>query len=133
MAEKERRMKKKRQQKEMQQQLALQEPFYVRANPGITPNTTHNNLHSPIREDSMSEGDNESKTSMHGLSILAPRNMTEETLLSSGGTPTSIIDMGHELNPIAIKIPEAPEPPPITGVYTLPEEPEDETILKETA
>ncbi|KAK4878355.1 hypothetical protein RN001_010861 [Aquatica leii] len=57
--------------------------------------------------------------------------MTEETLLSSGGTPTSIIDMGHELNPIAIKIPETIEPPPITGVYTLPEEPEVETNLED--
>lgn len=71
MAEKERRMKRKRQQMEMQQQLALQEPFYVRSN------STHNNLHSPNRDgmkepDSLSGTDNESKTSMHGLSILAP-------------------------------------------------------------
>lgn len=77
MAEKERRMKKKRQQMEMQQQLALQEPFYVRSNASFT-NATHNNLHSPIRDgnskdpDSLSSTDNESKTSMHGLSILAP-------------------------------------------------------------
>ncbi|KAF5272885.1 hypothetical protein FQR65_LT17301 [Abscondita terminalis] len=248
MAEKEKKMKRKRQQKELQQQLALQEPFYVRANPTIT----QNNLHSPTKEDNTSEVDNESKASMHGLSILAPvllcliimfiyiclgtlalynlqnwsvldgfyfcfmslttigfgdmvpgfeiynqnhsevtvwfcslyimsgmaltamcfsvvhdeiihrlrhqernfrslnsdgclddfnstpnnlyqRNMTEETLLSSGGTPTSIIDLGHELNPIGIKIPETLDPPPITGVYTLPEEPEAETNLEDTA
>lgn len=80
MAEKERRMKKKRQQIELQQQLALQEPFYVRSNSGFTTSTTgtttHNNLHSPVRDlketDSLSCTDNESKTSMHGLSILAP-------------------------------------------------------------
>lgn len=74
MAEKERKMKKKRQQMEMQQQLALQEPFYVRSNSSF--NTTHNNLHSPVRDtkdvDSLSCTDNESKTSMHGWSILAP-------------------------------------------------------------
>lgn len=78
MAEKERRMKKKRQQMELQQQLALQEPFYVRSNSGFTTSSTHNNLHSPVRDnvlkeaDSLSGTDNESKTSMHGLSILAP-------------------------------------------------------------
>ncbi|KAK5638567.1 hypothetical protein RI129_012862 [Pyrocoelia pectoralis] len=73
MAEKERKMKRKRQQKELQQQLALQEPFYVRANPSITVNATHNSLHSPAKEpDNMSEMDSESRTSMHGLSILAP-------------------------------------------------------------
>ncbi|KAK4878356.1 hypothetical protein RN001_010862 [Aquatica leii] len=72
MAEKEKKMKRKRQQKELQQQLALQEPFYVRANPTITQNATHNNLHSPVKDESMSEADNESKASMHGLSILAP-------------------------------------------------------------
>ncbi|CAH1382632.1 unnamed protein product [Tenebrio molitor] len=72
MAEKERRMKKKRQQLEMQQQMALQEPFYVRSN------SIHNSLHSPLRDgpikemDSLSCTDNESKSSMHGLSILAP-------------------------------------------------------------
>lgn len=73
MADKERRMKKKRQQLEMQQQMALQEPFYVRSN------SIHNNLHSPSRDggaikeiDSLSCTDNESKSSMHGLSILAP-------------------------------------------------------------
>lgn len=57
--------------------------------------------------------------------------MTEETLLSTGGTPTSIIDMGHELIPIATKISEVLEAPPITGVYTLPEEPEIEDNLEE--
>lgn len=73
MAEKERRMKKKRQQMEMQQQIALQEPFYVRSNSAL-----HNNLHSPTRDgttkemDSLSGTDNESKTSIHGWSILAP-------------------------------------------------------------
>lgn len=73
MAEKERRMKKKRQQLELQQQISLQEPFYVRSN------SVHNNLHSPMRDgttlretDSLSCTDNESKSSMHGLSILAP-------------------------------------------------------------
>ncbi|XP_044739735.1 TWiK family of potassium channels protein 7 [Chrysoperla carnea] len=79
MAEKERRMKKKRQQLELQQQLALQEPFYVRSNSAYNTSstTTHNNLHSPVRDnlkesDSLSCMDSESKTSMHGLSILAP-------------------------------------------------------------
>lgn len=78
MAEKERRMKRKRQQMELQQQLALQEPFYVRSNASFGASTTHNSLHSPVREgnakdpDSLSSTDNESKTSMHGLSILAP-------------------------------------------------------------
>ncbi|XP_017773343.1 PREDICTED: potassium channel subfamily K member 18-like, partial [Nicrophorus vespilloides] len=68
MAEKERRMKKKRQQLEMQQQLALQEPFYVRSNSGFS-----NSVHSPVKDiDSVSGTDNESKASMHGLSILAP-------------------------------------------------------------
>lgn len=71
MAEKERRMKKKRQQLELQQQMALQEPFYVRSN------SIHNSLHSPIRDGGLKEvdslsTDNESKSSMHGLSILAP-------------------------------------------------------------
>ncbi|XP_044260254.1 TWiK family of potassium channels protein 7 [Tribolium madens] len=71
MAEKERRMKKKRQQMELQQQMALQEPFYVRSN------SIHNSLHSPIRDGGVKEidslsTDNESKSSMHGLSILAP-------------------------------------------------------------
>lgn len=75
MAEKEKRMKRKRQQMELQQQLGLQEPFYVRSNSNFS-----NNLHSPIRDggaaikeiDSLSCTDNESKTSMHGWSILAP-------------------------------------------------------------
>ncbi|XP_072381657.1 potassium channel subfamily K member 18 [Diabrotica undecimpunctata] len=73
MAEKERRMKKKRQQMELQQQLGLQEPFYVRSNSNYS-----NNLHSPCRDgpvkelDSLSGTDNESKSSMHGWSILAP-------------------------------------------------------------
>lgn len=58
--------------------------------------------------------------------------MTEETLLSSGGTPTSIIDMGLELIPISNKACEALEAaPPITGVYTLPEEPENEDNSEE--
>lgn len=260
MEEKEKRMKKKRQQMELQQQLALQEPFYVRSNSSFS-TATHNNLHSPARDgkepDSMSCTDNESKTSMHGWSILAPvflclammfiyiclgtfalyklenwsildgfyfcfmslttigfgnmlpgqersrlydsnttvwfcslyimsgmaltamcfnvvhdeivhrlkhevksvpklnstsftddnihdpynmsswqfnpqsknnfyhRNLTEETLLSTG-TPTSVVDMGHELVPVNSKIPEVLEGPVITGVYTLPEEPEME-------
>lgn len=70
MAEKERRMKKKRQQEELRsQQLALQEPYYVRSN------SLHNNLHSPDKQiqidiDSLSAS--ESRTSMHGLSLLAP-------------------------------------------------------------
>lgn len=72
MAEKEKRMKKKRQQMELQQQLGLQEPFYVRSNSNFS-----NSLHSPLRDgvkevDSLSCTDNESKTSMHGWSILAP-------------------------------------------------------------
>ncbi|KAJ8916698.1 hypothetical protein NQ315_000343 [Exocentrus adspersus] len=78
MAEKEKRMKKKRQQMELQQQLGLQEPFYVRSNSNYS-----NNLHSPCRDsaaaaaaskelDSLSGTDNESKSSMHGWSILAP-------------------------------------------------------------
>lgn len=58
--------------------------------------------------------------------------MTEETLLSTGGTPTSIIDMGHELIPISTKISEVLETSPIiTGVYTLSEEPEMEDNLEE--
>nr|CAH7766271.1 unnamed protein product [Callosobruchus chinensis] len=74
MAEKEKRMKKKRQQMELQQQLGLQEPFYVRSNSSYS-----NSLHSPCRDgvaskevDSFSGTDNDSKTSMHGWSILAP-------------------------------------------------------------
>ncbi|KAG5879746.1 hypothetical protein JTB14_021495 [Gonioctena quinquepunctata] len=74
MAEKEKKMKKKRQQLELQQQLGLQEPFYVRSNSNYS-----NNLHSPCRDggtikeiDSLSGTDNDSKTSMHGWSILAP-------------------------------------------------------------
>ncbi|KAJ8974324.1 hypothetical protein NQ317_002046 [Molorchus minor] len=73
MAEKEKRMKKKRQQMELQQQLGLQEPFYVRSNSNYS-----NNLHSPCRDgpikelDSLSGTDNESKSSIHGWSILAP-------------------------------------------------------------
>lgn len=71
MAEKERRMKKKRQQDELRaQQLALQEPYYVRSG------SLHNNLHSPEKQFQMSELDSlsvsESRTSMHGLSLLAP-------------------------------------------------------------
>jgi len=58
MQEKERRMKKKRQQMELQQrqqQLQLQEPFYVRSTSSVTafttsPSSTHNNLHSPVRD-----------------------------------------------------------------------------------
>lgn len=85
MAEKERRMRKKREHAELRaQQLAMQEPYYVRAG------SLHNNLHSPADEkqreaaggppsagpamceltDSISVS--ESRTSMHGLSILAP-------------------------------------------------------------
>lgn len=263
MAEKERRMRKKRQQMEMQQQLGLQEPFYVRSNANFSNTTTGNSLHSPSRDfskdtDSLSCTDNESKTSMHGLSILAPillclasmfiyicigtfvlyrledwhlldgfyfcfmslttigfgnmvpgsdpfektdssttiwfcsfyimlgmaltamcfnvvhdeivhrlkheekvmrklnsstfndeltsgdpyitswqynqsknfyhRNLTEETLLSSG-TPTSVVDLPHELVPS--KIPEVLEGPVLTGVYTLPEEPENEENCEE--
>ncbi|XP_018331975.1 potassium channel subfamily K member 18-like [Agrilus planipennis] len=76
MAEKERRLRRKRQQMELQQQLALQEPFYVRSN--VSFDSTPNNLHSPLRDgplkdpETSSSIDNESKTSMHGLSILAP-------------------------------------------------------------
>ncbi|XP_050302416.1 potassium channel subfamily K member 18 isoform X2 [Anthonomus grandis grandis] len=73
MAEKERRLKRKRQQLELQQQLGLQEPFYVRSNSSYS-----NNIHSPCRDgtvkemDSLSGTDNESKSSIHGWSILAP-------------------------------------------------------------
>ena len=72
MAEKERRMKKKRQQEEMRaQHIALQEPYYVRSG------SLHNNLHSPDKQfQTVSEMDSlsvtESRTSMHGLSLLAP-------------------------------------------------------------
>lgn len=71
MAEKERRMKRKRQQEELRaQHLALQEPYYVRSN------SLHNNLHSPDKQIPLTEIDSlsasESRTSMHGLSILAP-------------------------------------------------------------
>lgn len=71
MAEKERRMKRKRQQEELRaQQLALQEPYYVRSS------SLHNNLHSPDKQLQLSEIDSlsasESRTSMHGLSLLAP-------------------------------------------------------------
>lgn len=54
--------------------IGLQEPFYVRSNSNYS-----NNLHSPCRDgvvakelDSLSGTDNESKSSMHGWSILAP-------------------------------------------------------------
>lgn len=71
MAEKERRLKRKRQQEELRaQQMALQEPYYVRSN------SLHNNLHSPEKQiqmvDMESVSTTESRTSMHGLSILAP-------------------------------------------------------------
>lgn len=71
MAEKERRLKRKRQQEELRsQQLALQEPYYVRSN------SLHNNLHSPDKQIQLTDIDSlsasESRTSMHGLSILAP-------------------------------------------------------------
>lgn len=64
-------MRKKRQQEELRaQQLALQEPYYVRSN------SLHNNLHSPDKQLQLCEVDSlsatESRTSMHGLSILAP-------------------------------------------------------------
>ncbi|CAH0549597.1 unnamed protein product [Brassicogethes aeneus] len=242
MAEKERKMKRKRQQLELQQQMGLQEPFYVRSNSNFG-----NNIHSPNKDgvvkeiDSLSN-DNESKTSMHGWSILAPillclimmfiyicigtfvlyklenwslldgfyfcfmslttigfgdmisgnepflmnesnttiwfcsiyimsgmaltamcfnvvhdeivhrlrhqdkittkkpsqnfpddlndPNLTEETLLSTG-TPTSLIDMNHEIVSINTKIPEVIENTIITGVYTLPEEPENEENAEE--
>lgn len=51
------------------------------------------------------------------------RNMTEETLLSTS-TPTSLVDLGHEMVPVNSKMPEVLEGPVLTGVYTLPEEPE---------
>ncbi|ERL83652.1 hypothetical protein D910_07476 [Dendroctonus ponderosae] len=203
---------------ELQQQLGLQEPFYVRSNSSYS-----NNIHSPCRDsagkeiDSLSGTDNESKSSIHGWSILAPillclvmmfiyicigtfvlyklenwslldgfyfcfmslttigfgnmvpgsdpfpdydssttlwfcsiyimsgmaltamsfnvvhdeivhRNLTEETLLSTG-TPTSVIDLGHELVPVTVgtKMPEVIDGSVLmTGVYTLPEEPENE-------
>lgn len=65
-------MKKKRQQEELRaQHIALQEPYYVRSG------SLHNNLHSPEKQfqlqsdvDSLSASD--SRTSMHGLSLLAP-------------------------------------------------------------
>lgn len=71
MADKERRLKRKRQQEELRaQQMALQEPYYVRSN------SLHNNLHSPEKQiqiaDVESISTTESRTSMHGLSILAP-------------------------------------------------------------
>nr|XP_023029480.1 TWiK family of potassium channels protein 7-like [Leptinotarsa decemlineata] len=54
--------------------IGLQEPFYVRSNSNYS-----NNLQSPCRDgptvkeiDSLSGTDNESKSSMHGWSILAP-------------------------------------------------------------
>lgn len=54
--------------------VGLQEPFYVRSNSSYP-----NSLHSPCRDpstakeiDSLSGTDNESKSSMHGWSILAP-------------------------------------------------------------
>lgn len=64
-------MKRKRQQEELRaQQMALQEPYYVRSN------SLHNNLHSPDKQiqlaDIESLSTSESRTSMHGLSILAP-------------------------------------------------------------
>lgn len=51
------------------------------------------------------------------------RNLTEETLVSTG-TPTST-DMGLE-GVTSTKIPEVLEGVVLTGVYTLPEEPENE-------
>lgn len=71
MAEKERRLKRKRQQEEIRaQQMSLQEPYYVRSN------SLHNNLHSPEKQiqltDVESISTSESRSSMHGLSILAP-------------------------------------------------------------
>lgn len=57
--------------------------------------------------------------------------MTEETLLSSE-TPTSFVDLGHvELVAVNCKIPEVLEGPVMTGVYTLPEEPENEENAEE--
>lgn len=53
------------------------------------------------------------------------RNLTEETLLSSG-TPTSLGELGHEMVVVSAKMPEVLEGPVMTGVYTLPEEPEIE-------
>lgn len=71
MAEKERRLKRKRQQDEIRtQQMVLQEPYYVRSN------SLHNNLHSPEKQIQMvdieSVSTTGSRTSMHGLSVLAP-------------------------------------------------------------
>lgn len=56
------------------------------------------------------------------------RNLTEETLVSTG-TPT--VDLGHEMVPVGSKMPEVLEGPVITGVYTLPEEPENEEDAEE--
>lgn len=66
------------------------------------------------------------------MSNLYQRNLTEETLLSTG-TPTSIVEMSHELVPIITKTGlDVVEPPPLmTGVYTLPEEPELEENAEE--
>lgn len=56
------------------------------------------------------------------------RNLTEETLLSTG-TPTSLELTGvHE---IGSKIPEVLEGPVKTGVYTVPELPENEENLED--
>lgn len=66
------------------------------------------------------------------MSNLYQRNLTEETLVSTG-TPTSIVEMSHELVPIITKTGlDVVEPPPLmTGVYTLPEEPELEESAEE--
>ncbi|KAJ9597607.1 hypothetical protein L9F63_011533, partial [Diploptera punctata] len=86
MQEKERKMKKKRQQMELQQQqqqLQLQEPFYVRSSSSVTAFTTsasstHNNLHSPVRDGETDYGtdnlDNDKKSLQYNStgSILAP-------------------------------------------------------------
>ncbi|XP_055639953.1 TWiK family of potassium channels protein 7 [Toxorhynchites rutilus septentrionalis] len=74
MEEKERRMKRKRQQLELRaQHITLQEPYYVRSG------ALHNTFHSPEKQiptvgdnDSLYGTDSESRTSMHGLSMLAP-------------------------------------------------------------
>lgn len=51
------------------------------------------------------------------------RNLTEETLFSTS-TQTSLADIGYEMVQVNTQIPEVLERPVMTGVYTLPEEPE---------
>lgn len=85
MADKERKKKLHRQHTEHQTHQLMQEPYYVRSPSGTiisASQANRNTMSSPIKEkhssgflkdcDSLSCGDNDSRTSFRGLSILAP-------------------------------------------------------------